>query len=80
MIVLYGVVLCCMDLIISNSGNDLSHLYGHGKCLDVTNDIYNNIIPYTTAISKCYEQAYKLCIYLPSRHISINVFVRFYSH
>lgn len=27
MIVLYGVVLCCMDLIISNSGNDLSHLY-----------------------------------------------------
>lgn len=32
MIVLYGVVLCCMDLIISNSGNDLSHLYGHGKC------------------------------------------------
>lgn len=55
MIVLYGVVLCCMDLIISNSSNDLSHLYGHGKYLDVPT-IYNSIQPFQNVI------AYKLCI------------------
>lgn len=70
MIVLYGVVLCCMDLIISNSGNDLSHLYGHGKCLDVPT-IYIYIIPHSH-FKICYKHTnYALST---SRHISIKCF------